>query len=97
MYSAKIALIKMELKHSTTAFKHTSFWNYNGKFDSDRACMRANFGRDGIHLSAAGQYQLYKLLRGTLTSAANSLSKRQGAQAASTLGNAHSNSRALMM
>ena len=90
MYSAKIDLIKMELKQSTTTFKRTSFWNYNGKFDSDRAFMRAKFGRDGIHLSAAGQYQLHKSLRGTLTSAANSLSNRQGAQAASTSGNTRS-------
>ena len=90
MYSAKIALIKMELKHSTTAFKHTSFWNYNGKFDSDRACMRANFGRDGIHLSAAGQYQLYKSLREALTSTANRLNKCQGAQTTSTSGNTRS-------
>ena len=87
MYSAKTDLINMELKHSTRVFKCISFWNHNGKYDSDGCCMWAKFSRDSIHLSAVGQYHLYKSLRGALTSAANSLSERQGAQAASTSGN----------
>ena len=90
MYSAKIDLINMELKHSTRAFERSSFWNHNGKCDSDRGCMREKFCRDDIHFSAAGQYQLYKSLRGALTSMASTLSQRQGAQAASTLGHTRS-------
>ena len=86
MYSAKTDLINMKLKHSAEAFERISFWNHNGKSDSDRACLRAKVSRDGIHLSAAGQYQLYKSLRGALTSTANSLRQRRGAQAAPTSG-----------
>ena len=118
MYSVKIDLINMELKHSTRVFKRISFWNHNGKFDSNCCCMWAKFSQDSIHLSAAGQYHLYKSLRGALISMANknlkeltasvlkkrsrkrslacfgsmanSLSKPQGAQAASTSGNTRS-------
>ena len=50
MYSAKNDWINMELKHSTRAFESISFWNHNGKFDGDRAYMRAKFNRDDIHL-----------------------------------------------
>ena len=50
MYCAKIDLINMEPKHSTSAFASISFWNRNGKFDGDRAYMRAKFNRDDIHL-----------------------------------------------
>ena len=90
MYSAKIDLINMKLKHSAEAFERISFWNHNGESDSDRACLRAKVSRNGIHLSASGRYQLYKSLRGALTSTANSLRQRLGAQAASTSGNTRS-------
>ena len=39
MYYAKIDLINMEQKHSIRAFRCISFWNHNGKFDSDCTWM----------------------------------------------------------
>ena len=83
MYAAKTDLFNIESKHNPRALERISFWSHNGKCDGDRACVWAKFGRDGIHLSAAGQYQLIRSLRGALTSTANSLSKSQRAQAAS--------------
>ena len=75
LYAVKIDLINMELKHRTRVLEGISVWNHNGKFDGDRACVQAKFGWEGIHLSAASQYQLYKSLHKALTPMANSLSR----------------------
>jgi len=42
--------------------------------------IQEKFGGDGIHLSAGGQYRLYKSLRGSMVPAANRLHNRSAAR-----------------
>ena len=72
----QVSVINKELEAATKKLGQVIFWNHSGKFDAIHCHIQEKIGRDGIHLSAGGQYQLYKSLRGALASAANRLHNR---------------------
>ena len=76
LHSQQVSVINQELEAATKKLGQVIFWDHSGKFDAIHCHIQEKIGRDGIHLSAGGQYQLYKSLRGALASAANRLHNR---------------------
>ena len=83
-HSQQVAAINQDLEEAAGKLKNVAFWTHIGKSDKQNRNIHAKFGRDGIHLSACGQYQFYKSLRGALASSANRLrnilSKTKGSE-----------------
>ena len=75
-YLQQVSVLNQELEVATKKLGQVTFWGHNGKFDAKHCRIQEKFGRDGIHLSAGSQYQLYNSLRGALASAANQLHNR---------------------
>ena len=61
-YSQQVSVINQELEAATKKLGQVTFWDHNGKFDAKHCRIQEKIGRDGIHLSAGSQYQLYKSL-----------------------------------
>ena len=61
-YSQQVSVINQELEAATKKLGQVTFGDHSGKFDAKHCRIQEKIGRDGIHLSAGSQYQLYKSL-----------------------------------